>query len=76
MNIIQAVYSVRKDAVVILEGGGMLMIGDWKEKVSAVLMGYYPGMEGGTALGEVLFGKIQVASFPFLFRKSRSIFPI
>ena len=26
MNIIQAVYSVRKDAVVILEGGGMLMI--------------------------------------------------
>lgn len=58
MNIIQAVYSVRKDAVVILEGGGMLMIGDWKEKVSAVLMGYYPGMEGGTALGEVLFGKI------------------
>ena len=55
MNIIQAVYSVRKDAVVILEGGGMLMIGDWKEKVSAVLMGYYPGMEGGTALGEALF---------------------
>lgn len=58
MDIIQAVSSVRSDAVVVLEGGGMLMIGDWKEKVSAILMGYYPGMEGGTALGEILFGKI------------------
>lgn len=58
LAVIRAVASVRSDAVVVLEGGGAITMGEWKDQVAAILMAYYPGMEGGTALGEILFGKV------------------
>jgi beta-glucosidase len=34
------------------------MMESWKKSVSAVLMAYYPGMEGGTAIAEIIVGDI------------------
>lgn len=45
-----------KPIIVVLEGGGAININMWKDMVSAVIMAWYPGMEGGQALGELLFG--------------------
>lgn len=57
LSIIEKVSELRQDAVVILVGGSTMMIEPWKEKVGAILMLYYPGMEGGTALAETIFGE-------------------
>jgi beta-glucosidase len=45
-----------KPIIVVLEGGGVININMWKDSVSAVIMAWYPGMVGGQALGELLFG--------------------
>ncbi|MDD6657081.1 MAG: glycoside hydrolase family 3 C-terminal domain-containing protein [Lachnospiraceae bacterium] len=58
VSMVDAVYEVRSDAVLVLTGGGAIMLENVVDKVGAILMQYYPGMEGGTALGEILFGKI------------------
>jgi len=42
--------------VVVLEGGSVIDM-PWLGSVGAVVMAWYPGMKGGTALGQLLFGK-------------------
>lgn len=57
IELIQAVGPVNKNSTAVLIGGNMIMIEEWKDSVSAILMAYYPGMEGGTAIAEILFGE-------------------
>ena len=45
-----------KPVIVVLEGGGVIDM-PWLSSVSAVVMAWYPGMVGGSALGQLLFGK-------------------
>jgi beta-glucosidase len=45
-----------KPVIVVLEGGGVIDM-PWRSQVAAVVMAWYPGMVGGTALGQLLFGK-------------------
>ena len=47
----------RNSAAVII-GGNTAMITGWMDKVGAILMAYYPGQEGGTALANILFGTV------------------
>lgn len=42
--------------VVINSGGGIKM--PWLDKVTSLLYTWYPGQEGGNALGEIIFGKV------------------
>ena len=64
LRIIDAVGKVRQDAVVVLVGGSMILMDEWGDRVGAILMAYYPGMEGGKAVADVLFGKrIRVENF-------------
>jgi beta-glucosidase len=45
----------------------MIMMTDWIDKVNSVLMAYYPGMEGGNALAEILFGDVNPSGkLPFV----------
>lgn len=46
-----------KPVVVILEGGSVINVAPWIDQVQAVIMGWYPGMVGGTAFGDLLWGK-------------------
>ncbi|HEY4183745.1 MAG TPA: glycoside hydrolase family 3 C-terminal domain-containing protein [Polyangia bacterium] len=51
-----AAANAGKPIIVILEGGGAINVMPWKDMVSAIVMAWYPGMVGGQAMGELLFG--------------------
>ncbi len=53
--LIAAVAAKNKPMVVVLEGGSVIDM-PWLAQVPAVVMAWYPGMDGGRALGELLFG--------------------
>jgi beta-glucosidase len=56
-TLIEAVAAANPRTIVTLTGGGGMDTRRWLDKVPALLHTYYPGQEGGTAVGEVLFGK-------------------
>lgn len=58
IELLQQVGPVNTNSAAVLIGGNMIMIEEWKDKVSAILMAYYPGMEGGTAIAKTLFGDV------------------
>jgi beta-glucosidase len=54
-DLIAAAAALNKPMVVVLEGGAIIDM-PWLSQVPAVVMAWYPGMDGGTALGQLLFG--------------------
>ncbi len=54
-ELIAAVAAKGKPMVVVLEAGSVIDM-PWLNNVPAVVMAWYPGMDGGRALGELLFG--------------------
>lgn len=64
------------DAVVVLVGGSMILMDEWEDQVGAILMAYYPGMEGGKAVADVLFGKTNPGGkLPFVIPKKEEDLP-
>lgn len=57
-QLIRAVAAAHPRAVVVLNGGGAVDLRGWIDHVPALLHAWYPGQEGGTALGEILFGDV------------------
>ena len=45
--------------IVVLMGGSAIMVEGWHDEVAAILMFWYPGMEGGRALADVILGPRQ-----------------
>ncbi|MBS1496427.1 MAG: glycoside hydrolase family 3 C-terminal domain-containing protein [Bacteroidetes bacterium] len=45
-------------SIVVLNAGGNVNMQGWLPKIKALLYAWYPGQEGGTAIAEILFGKI------------------
>jgi beta-glucosidase len=67
IDLIKAVGPVNRNSAAVLYGGNMIMITEWKDCVSAIVMAYYPGMEGGRALAEILFGDVNPSGkLPFV----------
>jgi len=75
--LIKAVARQKSPCVVVLEGGSAISMEDWQEDADAILMAWYPGMEGGHALADVLFGDINPGGrLPITFFKSADqLFP-
>jgi beta-glucosidase len=62
--------------IVVLICGSAIITEVWREKVPAILVAWYPGMEGGNALADVLLGKVcPCAKLPCVFPKSESQLP-
>ena len=57
-QLIESVAGLNPNTVVCLVCGGMLLIEDWADRIPAVLVAWYAGMEGGTALARLLFGEV------------------
>lgn len=58
IRLLQEVGPLNKNSTAVLVGGNMIMMTEWYDAVNAVIMAYYPGMEGGTALAEILYGDV------------------
>ncbi|MFW6050795.1 MAG: beta-glucosidase [Myxococcota bacterium] len=56
VDLIRQVAEQNDRTVVVLEGGSAITVDPWVDEVPAVVMAWYPGMEGGTALAELLVG--------------------
>ncbi len=46
------------NTVVAVMSGSAVLMENWRQRVPAILMLWYPGMAGGTALADVLFGRV------------------
>lgn len=57
-ELILAAAEENERCIVVLEGGSAIVTEAWRERVPALLMAWYPGMEGGRALAEILFGEV------------------
>jgi beta-glucosidase len=56
--LIQAVAAVNQRTIVTMMGGSAIITEAWRAQVPAILMLWYPGMEGGHALADILLGKV------------------
>lgn len=56
--LIQELLEVRPDMITVLVGGSPVEMGGFIHRAKTLLWSYYAGMEGGNALAEVLFGKV------------------
>jgi len=62
--------------VLVLTGGSPIALGEVEDMVEAILFVWYPGMEGGRAVADVLFGDISPAGkLPITFPKSLAQLP-
>lgn len=58
IELIKKVGTINEQSTVVLIGGNTIMMTEWMDNVNAILMAYYPGMEGGRALAEIIFGDV------------------
>ncbi len=58
IRLLQEVLPVNDNHAVVLIGGNMIMMTEWYDAARSVLMAYYPGQEGGTAIAEILYGDV------------------
>jgi len=54
--LIAQVEATGTPTVVVLEGGSAITMGSWLGNVGALLMAWYPGLEGGNALADIVYG--------------------
>ena len=76
IRLIQETSTANPDTIVVMIGGSTILTSEWQDSVKAILMAYYPGMEGGTALGEILFGDVSPSGkLPFVIPVSQEDLP-
>jgi beta-glucosidase len=56
--LIQAVAAANPRTVVAIMAGSAVITEAWREQVPAILMLWYPGIEGGNAFADVLLGRV------------------
>lgn len=70
INLIKKTVTINPNTIVILINGSPIAMDDWLENVPAVLEVWYPGMEGGRAIADVLFGDVNPSGkLPMTFPK-------
>ena len=73
--LIDAVASANPNTIVVLETGGAVTM-PWIDKVSGVLAAWYPGIRGGEAIANILFGKVNPSGkLPITFPVSEADLP-
>ena len=57
-DLVKAVAATGKPTIVVMVQGRPFSVPWMKQNVPAILSAFYPGEEGGTAIAEILFGKV------------------
>ncbi len=58
VELIRRTAALNPRTIVVLIGGSTILMDEWHEAVPSIVFAYYPGMEGGTAIAETLFGDV------------------
>jgi beta-glucosidase len=67
-ELIRAVAAVNKKTIVVLNAGASITLTKWIDQVPGVIDAWYGGEEGGNALADLVFGKINPSGkLPFTF---------
>lgn len=56
VELIRAIVAANRRTVVVVIGGGTMILDPWDREVPAVLLAWFPGMEGGRAVADLLLG--------------------
>ena len=74
--LILAVAAANPNTLVVLESGSAVVCEAWREKVAAIVAAWYPGMEGGRALADLLLGRANFSGkLPCSFPRSADQLP-
>lgn len=57
-DLISNLAKANPNTIVVMHGGGVLNMQPWAKKVGASLQAWFPGQQGGQALAEILYGKV------------------
>ncbi len=75
-ELINKITDVNKNTAVVLMGGSNVEMDNWLPQTRAYLHAWYPGMEGGTAIAETLFGETNPSGkLPVTFANSHEEYP-
>jgi beta-glucosidase len=75
-DLIRAVTAANKKTIVVLNAGAPVLMEEWLAQVPALVVAWYPGEEGGTALADLLFGVTNFSGkLPITFAKRWEDFP-
>lgn len=75
-TLIRAIAAANPKTVVAVVGGSGVIMESWRDRVPAILMLWYAGMEGGHALADVLLGKVNPSGkLPFVVPQSADDLP-
>ena len=58
IDYLREVLKINKNVVVVVNAGGAVEMASWLPEVKAVLMAWYPGQQGGTAVADIITGKV------------------
>ncbi|HET7580439.1 MAG TPA: glycoside hydrolase family 3 C-terminal domain-containing protein [Bacillales bacterium] len=69
-QLIEAVEKANPNTIVVLNTGGPVLMNDWIDGAKGILEAWYSGQEGGAALANILFGKVNLSGrLPVTFQK-------
>lgn len=75
--LIEQVAALNPRTVVVLIGGSTIMPDPWDQSVAAILLAWYPGMEGGRAIADVLLGDAEPSGrLPFAIPVTQTDLPV
>lgn len=75
-ELLREINKVNKKTAVVLLGGSQVEMSNWLSETPALLQAWYPGMEGGTAIAQVLFGEVNPSGkLPMTFANSHEDYP-
>ncbi len=58
LQLLEAVAQVNRNVVVVLANGGVVRVSTWGHHARAILEGWLTGQAGGTAIADLLFGRV------------------
>jgi beta-glucosidase len=74
--LVQAVAAENPRTIVVLIGGAAITVEEWEQKVPAIVMAFYPGEQGGSALARILLGDVNPSGkLPFTVPRDPSQLP-
>ncbi len=56
--LVERMLAANPATAVVVTGGGGVDMSRWADRAPAIVHALYPGMEGGTALGEIISGAV------------------